>query len=165
MNDRAIHHANNGNQQLSGEVRAQQSPPPTTTTGSPTIQQQPPAPSAPPLAVPPSRIPDAPYMALFGEEYDRLEHMRFIAAWKLSVEEKRLELCSGLTMSLRQAQVCDDWLAFLVSSIHSLPSPPMQSTKFRFEFSETAASHNDRLLQHHNYDLANALQHQQRSPR
>ena len=104
MNDRAIHHANNGNQQLSGEVRAQQSPPPTTTTGSPTIQQQPPAPSAPPLAVPPSGIPNAPYMALFGEEYDRLEHMRFIAAWKLSVEEKRLELCSGLKMSLGQGK-------------------------------------------------------------
>ena len=104
MNDRAIHHANNGNQQLSGEVRAQQSPPPTTTTGSPTIPQQPPAPSAPPLAVPPSGIPDAPYMALFGEEYDRLEHMRFIAAWKLSVEEKRLELCSGLTMSVRHGK-------------------------------------------------------------
>ena len=69
MNDHAIHLANNGHQQRSGEVGAQQSPPPTTTRGSPIIQRSLPAPSAPSLAVPPSRIPDAPYMALFGKEY------------------------------------------------------------------------------------------------
>ena len=40
----------------------------------------------------------------------------------------------------------------------------MQSTMFKFEFSEKAALHNDHLLQHHDYDLPSALQHQQHSP-
>ena len=75
-------------------------------------------------------------------------------------------MSSGDTWTLLRglAQVCDDWLAFLVSSIHALPSPPMQSTMFKFEISKKAALHNDRLLQLHDYDLANALQHQQHPP-
>ena len=40
----------------------------------------------------------------------------------------------------------------------------MQSTMFKFEFSKKAAPHNDLLLQHHDYDLASALQRQQHSP-
>ena len=100
MNDRAIHHAHNGQQQQSLEVGAQQSPPPTTTTESPEIANPTPVPPVSPLAVPPSRIPNAPYMALFCKEYYRLAHVRIIAAWKLSVEKKRLESYSGLTMSL-----------------------------------------------------------------
>ena len=67
-------------------------------------------------------------------------------------------------MFLGTARACDDWLAFLVSSIHALPSPPMQSTMIKFESSEKAALYNDCLLQHHDYDLPSALQHQQHSP-
>ena len=40
----------------------------------------------------------------------------------------------------------------------------MQNTDFAFEFSEEATSQNSRLLQHHDYDLARALQQQQHSP-
>ena len=40
----------------------------------------------------------------------------------------------------------------------------MQCTMFQFEFLEKAASHNDRMLQHHGCDLASTLQHQQHSP-
>ena len=96
MNDRAIHHVNNGQHQQSQGIRVQQSPSPTTTTGSPVTGH--PAPATPPLpsAMPTSRVPDASYMALFGKEYDRLLYQRQISAWRLSIEKKRSELCAGL---------------------------------------------------------------------
>ena len=100
MNDRAIHYVNNGRHQQSQGVGVQQSSPPTTTTGSPVIEHPTPISPALPSATPTSRIPNAAYMALFGKEYECLCHKKLIAAWKLSVEKKRLELCAGLKMSL-----------------------------------------------------------------
>ena len=75
-------------------------PPPHNNNRKPRSSHPTPAPPGPPSAVPLSRIPNAPYMALFGKEYDCLAHVMLIAGWKLSVEKKRLELCSGLKMSL-----------------------------------------------------------------
>ena len=98
MNDLAIYHMNNGLHQQSQGIRVQQSPPSSTTTGSPVIEHPTPTTQALPSAMLTRRVPDAPYMALFGKEYEHLIYERRIAAWKLSIEKKRLEICAGLNI-------------------------------------------------------------------
>ena len=43
-------------------------------------------------------------MALFGKEYERVIYERRIAAWKLSIEKKRLELCAGLNVDKKRLE-------------------------------------------------------------
>ena len=44
-------------------------------------------------------------MALFGKEYERLIYERRIAAWKLSIKKKRLELCAGLNVEKNKLEL------------------------------------------------------------
>ena len=96
---------NNGKHQQSQGVGVQQSPPPTTTTGSPIIEHPTPTTQALPSATPTSQVPKAPYMALFGKEYERLIYERRIAGWKLSIEKKRLELCASLNIDEKRLEL------------------------------------------------------------
>ena len=104
MNDRAIHHVNNGQHQQSQGAGVQQSPPTTTTTGSPVIEHPTPTTQVLPSATPTSRISEVPYMALFGKEYECLIYERRIAAWKLSIEKQRLELCASLNVEKKKLE-------------------------------------------------------------
>ena len=128
MNDRAIHQANNGQQQQGREVGAQQSPPPSHNNN------RKPSNSTPHSRTTGTTISSATKQnsrcaihGIIGKEYDRLAHVRIIAAWKLSVEKKKLELCSGKPPPLPGPSIWPSTLSDLVcpgSSVSVHPPPP-----------------------------------------